>query len=67
MLDSYANRLESGVKKCLNAPWRVARNYNYESMAGYSSLYGREISKKIRHIDYETFIEVLKMFTLNTE
>jgi hypothetical protein len=35
----------------------VKRNYNYESIAGYSSFYGREISKKIRDIEYEPFIK----------
>jgi len=36
----------------------VKRNNNYESMFGYSSLCGREISKKIRDIEYEPFIKV---------
>lgn len=33
-------------------------SYNDESMAGYSSLYGREISKKIGDLEYEPFIKV---------
>jgi len=36
----------------------VKRGYNDESMAGYNSVYGREISKKIRDIEYEPFIKV---------
>jgi hypothetical protein len=36
----------------------VERNYNDESMAGYSPLYGWEISKKIRNVEYEPFIKV---------
>jgi hypothetical protein len=36
----------------------VKGTYKDESMAGYSSLYGREISEKIRDIEYQPFIKV---------